>query len=354
MDVENSSCLITAEGINWTFECVSLTVRVFHGVVMLAIFVASLAGNLTVLLLVYFNKKLQYTSVLASLGLVVADLFTSSIWIFQSEASIIVGMWPFGELGCSIFGYIYLTLIFVRWCEVLAFTTDRFFHIISPFRYDRWAVGLLVAASIVSWLLPAILNLPVLIMQRYSFSPTITVCSVNCGEDTDCSYTVISIFGFFIVGGSVVPTLMYSYIYVYARVKKKKMRRRLTLGRGEGIPQNSNNSSRFHLSLQDRRAITTCLIVFVTFVATNLPLYINSALRRRIEVYTNTPIIVHYISTYIFLLGPVLDPIVVMRNKDFWEVICHIIKVRRTAESHCNGSQRQAVTTSFTSNSDHT
>ena len=282
---------------------------------MFVILLASLTANSTVLGLVYLHKKLRYRSVLVTLGVVVADILTTIVWVFQAEASIIAGKWPFEQLGCSIMAYFYIALLYVRWCEIFTLTLDRFCQILFPFYYKKRAPVVLIVLTVLSWVIPAITGLMVPIIGNSSFYLTLTACSVSCGDDRTCSNSVTILFGIFFLIGGIIPTIFYIIIYIYGRIKKRRMQRTLYMGTGEGIPNNTNS---YRISSQERRALTTCVLVFITTILSTIPVYITSALRGGSpELFDIIPIEVHFVFTYIFLLGTILDPMVVMRNKDF-------------------------------------
>lgn len=309
----------TLRGVDQDLACLSVAERTIHGVVMGLILLSNLVANITVLALVYRYKSLRQKSILVTLGLVLVDLLTGVLWVFQAEASIIAGEWPFGDRACRGFAYFYVATLYVRWCEILAFTNDRFCQIFFPFWYEKWANWLIVISTALAWLIPAIVSLPTIILDIAAFYLTLTACSVNCGENVSCANSVIALFGFFIIIGSVIPTIMYILAYIYGWRKKISMQRRLQMGSGEGIPRNESINNFLQRFAKERRALTTCFLVFITNIFTNVLIYFTTSVRSREEIYQNIPIWVHFLATYIFLLGTVLDPIVVMRTKDFRE-----------------------------------
>lgn len=329
--MENNSNLSCDEiaTINRTFECEPFGLRVFHGVFMMIILTVSLGLNFTVLALIIKYKKLRNKSVL---GLIIADILMSSVWIFEGEASTIAGEWPFGDMACSVLSYFYVTLLFVRWLEVLAFTTDRFCQILFPFWYQRWSTALLICSTLLAWILPAVLSIPHAALGLTSYYLSLTACSVNCGDDLSCSRGIIALFGVFILTGGIAPTVMYIIVYFYGRQKTKSMRFQLRMGTGEGIPRSTSydkGTAKFLNILHKKKAITTCLLVFITNVITNIPLYVTSSLRNQEHIYRHIPIWLHFVIMYIFLMGPVLDPVVVMRTRDFRKTIHKIICCKR-------------------------
>lgn len=330
MEPEVELCNETASANQTNFDCVSMGLRAFHGLFLALMLAAAWAGNFTVLALVCKHRGLRQRSVLASLGLVVADILMATVWVFQGEASTIAGEWPFGDGGCSVFAYMYLTLLFVRWGEILVFTNDRFSQIFFPFWYRRWANVLLITSTILAWSVAAVATIPMVALRYTAYYLSLTACSVNCGEERSCANGVIGLFGLFIFIGGVVPTIMYIAAYLYGWKKKREMKRMLKMGTGEGIPNDASFNDGYWMSPQNTRALTTCFLVFITTVITNIPIYVTSSLRQREEVYQQIPTWTHFVVTYFFLLGPVLDPLVVMRTKNFRDVI-------RTSCCRCNG-----------------
>ena len=339
MDIEDaiemtnatSTCNRSDDVALWPFECISSPLRVFHGVCMFFILVAAVAGNGTLLALVGSNRKLQTSTIMASMGLVVADLLVTFVWVFQSLASTIAGDWPFGTAFCSVFAYLYITLLYVRWSEVFAFTMDRALHIIFPFFYNRHSKILVTIFTLLAWILPAAVTLPTVVMGYSSFILTLTTCSVDCGTNAACRNGLVLTFGFFITVGGIMPTAVYFTIFLYGRKKKREMDRMLRMGSisGQKMAGPQTKTTWFGIVPQARKALISCFIVFLITLFTNIPVYITSSLRTQREIYGQIPFLVHYIVVYIFLAGPILDPIIIMRNKDFWEVIYKIHRRRK-------------------------
>ena len=304
----------------------------FHGFFMSLILVAVLVGNGMLLALVASNRKLHTTPVMASVGLVIADLLVTVVWVLQSLISAIAGRWLFGDMTCSFFAYLYNTLLYVRWSEVLAFTVDRTIHIISPFFYFRHSKRLLIVFTTLAWALPAVITLPTGILGYSDFFVPLTACSVDCGSNNSCRYGVTAAFGIFIIIGGIIPSVLYFIIFLYGRKKKREMDRMLQMGSiaGKRLSETTETRSVWNsISPQAKKALVSCFTVFLIILFTNIPVYITSALRSQAEIYNEIPIWVHFVVIYIFLAGPILDPIIVMRNRDFWEVIYRIQRRRK-------------------------
>ncbi len=315
-----------------SFDCISYSLRIVHAVVMSIIFVAVVLENGTLLALVGSNKKLHTTNILSNMGLVVADLLVTFVWVFQSLSSIATAKWPFGATTCSIFAYLYTALLYIRWSEVFALAVDRTLHIIFPFFYSRHSNTLVIFSTVMAWLFPAVVSLPTPLLGFSDFYLSLTACSVECGDNTGCRNGIILSFGFFITVGGLIPTILYFVIYFYGRNKKREMDKMLQMGSisGKNLAETGQKKSFWkYLSPQAKKALISCFTVFVVTLITNIPVYITSSLRGQAHIYNNIPFAVHFIVVYIFLMGPLLDPIIIMRNKDIWEVIYKIRRKRR-------------------------
>lgn len=91
-------------------------------------------------------------------------------------------------------------------------------------------------------------------------------------------------------------------------------------------------AGRTHVTMQlrERQATITFFIIFTNLVLTQILLFILSAVRRQ-SYYLDIPIWIHMISTNLFLLAPALDPIIIMRNKDFKKVLTKMFKRRNNS-----------------------
>lgn len=320
------------------FASVPTWLRAVHGTVLSALLLTSVLGNGTVLFLVFNNKTLRYRSIIVSLGLVVADLLMAIVWNFQAISTAIAGEWPFTDLGCDILGFLLQTLLYVRWFEVAVIVLDRFFLIVFPMSYQTWNKALMIVLTILAWLVPVIISLPTPITgYGYELWISLSACSLsNTDSNTDkgYSYFYISLFGIFLIIGGVMPTVLYLILYCIGRHKRLRMRQELQLGEQQESADSGKSRrlvrrrSIVFIQERDRRALLTFFIVFLCIFTTQLPVYVTSALHHRNDIFPKIPTAVHFVFLYIYMLSTVLDPIVIMRNKDFKEAFLHYFRRR--------------------------
>ena len=356
-----------------------LWLRVVHGAVGSLLLICSILGSCLVLLLVANNKKLRYPSIVISLGLVAADLILAVAWLFQVLGYAAVGDWTLGDEACTAFGVTLVWLLYVRWSEVAVVTMDRFLIVIFPFfTYKRYSKPLMIIMTILAWIVPFALVLPsVHGFGRHLFRPQISACTVDCEGDGPCTTFYTALFGVFLLIGGVLPTVLYTTMYCIGLRKRWKYKHRQlgtveasaastgtspqeptssssssenrteatanvdspthlseeasqAVASSDHTPSRSRRSRRFRLfKPRDRRALTTIFIIFLSMVITHVPIYFLSAIRSVGDIYETTPLIVHFISIYVFFLGPILDSVIIMRNKDFRDVFNNALRKQK-------------------------
>ena len=373
--------IMGANSTNATEEELELWLRIFHGIVGSTLLLCSIIGSCAVLLLITCNQTLRYPSMVVSLGLVVADLVIAVAWIFQVLVLAAVGEWPLADGVCTAFGAVLVWLLYVRWSEVAIVTADRFLIVIFPFfTYQKCSKPLMVVMTLLAWIVPAALTLPsVKGFGRYTFRLQISACTVDCEGDGPCTAFYTALYGVFLVVGGVLPAVLYTTMYCTGVVKRWKYKNR-KLGTvasdsstaatnptqephsssstssgyateantdgpgfnsdaprgnetGDQSRQKSRRLSKFRfLKPRERRALMTIFIIFISMLITHIPIYVLSSIRSVGDIYESTPLIVHLISTYIFIVGPILDSVIIMRNKDCRDVVRKSFK-RRTVRT---------------------
>ena len=365
MRISYASIAVSIIMANETTIEVELWLRVLHSVLGSTLLLCNSICSCTVILVIAFNKKLHYPSMVMNLGLVIAELILSAIWLIQVIAYSIAGRWQLGKDGCIHFGMILVWMLYVRWCEIAVVTLDRFLAVVLPFeKYKMFHKRFLVAATILAWVLPVLLVIPsVFGFGRLSFRPQLSACAVYCERKPSCiGYYMILFLAFQIIGG-VLPFVLYATLYCIGRRKRTQalttntpnnielktttqtaishnrqiitttvtatIPARVQHAKSEDCSTSSTDveSSRPHLlNQQERNSSVTIFIIFVTMILTHIPIYCTSVLEHIGNLYVSIPLAVHLSAVYVFLLGVFINSVVIMRNKDFHEVLAHLTR----------------------------
>lgn len=316
-------------------------VLILESIFLAAVVLGSIAANTFVLLLVLKHKSLRYRSIIVSLSAVISDLLLVFVFHLPALISVSAREWPFGGLGCTILGFVAFYLIYVRWMTMAVISLDRFFYILFPLTYANWSKPFLITLTINAWFTPFLLHVPSLFgYGGYSFRPGFSQCTIDCSNDPNCYALFVMGFSLQFVIGAVFPTALYLAMYVISRTKRRRIILGSSLQSMNGVHSNGHalnktqdlplhNYTFFSWSNKDIHALFTFLLVFVTLLLTNIPVYAITIMRRGFtEQYQQIPIWVHMLVVDLFYLSNVLDPILIMRNRDFRKAITLMLRKR--------------------------
>ena len=340
-------------------------VMICEAIFLAAVVVGSVAANSLVLLLIAKDRSLRYRSIMVCLSSVIADLLLVLVFHFPALISVSAQQWLFTDTGCIGIGFVAFYLIYVRWMAMAVISVDRFFYILYPLTYANWSKPFLIVLTINAWTMPFLLHLPsVFGYGGYSFRPGFSQCTIDCRDDTNCYELFVVNFSLQFSIGAVLPTALYLAMYIISRVKR---RGRIILGSSlhpdmvengfSGGNQNilSGHQDRplqghsFNFSKRDIQALITFLLVFVILILTNTPVYALVIMRRGFPVqYQEIPIWVHFVVVDLFYLSTILNPLLIMRNRDFRKAIVHMFE-KKIKSIQANGGLRRSSIASILS-----
>ena len=202
--------------------------RGLHASVAMLLMAVSVVGNTVVIVAVSRYRQLRYRSVLASMGTVAINLAFAAVTNPQILAGSITGEWPFGNDSCTVIGYISVSVFYVRWLNNLLIASDRFLSVTLPFFYERNSKRILVVFTIFVWTIPFVSDVPTLwVLGSFSYRSTLAFCAIECGQNAGCIRLYIGVYGFYVLMGMILPTLLYLYLYCLGLKKKREMWREL-------------------------------------------------------------------------------------------------------------------------------
>lgn len=295
---------------------------IVHSICVGTIIVASLVGNGLVLLLAAKYKELRCHAMIASLSVVAVDLLLNISFHLPALVSTVAKGWLFRDTGCKVFGFMAYEFLITRLLIMAALCTDRFCTVRFPFSYKKYGKCVLVLLTLVAWILPFVLAIPVVVegFGGVGFRGNIPTCTVNCqGNHEVCKAYFRDSFFISIVIGGIIPVVL--YIWMWHRARKLRptavMLGIFSAQVASGpivstpLPQLEHNSF-------ETRAFVTFSLIFVTVLVTALPSYIFVVLRTiSLELWCKVPLIVQFIGAEIFFLATALDPVLILRDRDF-------------------------------------
>ena len=303
---------------------------VLEAVYIAVVTVCSLIGNFFVLFLVAKNKELRYRSIMVSLSVVATDILLVGVYHIPALVSVVSKGWIFGYISCQVFGIIGFYLLYVRWMAMTVIALDRVSYILFPMSYNRWSKPYLITLTIAAWSAPFFMHVPSMAgVGTYSLRPGFSLCIIDCGIDRFCYILHITIFSVQLTVGGILPAGLYITMYCYSRAKRRQIRLGLQTYLPE-IDQQAPLPPKW--SKQDLQALITFLIIVVTLIITNIPVYLTTIMRRSFPTfYSSIPLWSMMLIINIFYISNVLDPILIMRNRDFNKAIVRLFSRKSLA-----------------------
>ncbi|XP_072171182.1 beta-1 adrenergic receptor-like [Diadema setosum] len=301
---------------------------------MAAIILTSVCGNSLVLVAIWREKSLHSKTAAFIANLAIADLLNAMICMPTILASCAHGRWIFGNVACNVIGAFTTIVCTVSINTLGAISVDRFFCIVSPFRYsDRMSKRRIAAILTWIWVQSTLFSIcPVIGWSRYIFISTEYMCTADWS--TPVSYT-LAVVVVNIVLPIIVMTYCYANIFRIASAHRKQINaqlkeNRLTAstdalngqgnGSGVNIAQRSKMAaltSRAKQLRKDTKAATTLLIVIGTFLLCWLP-HSVTMLFIGFKVDNLLPDDVYVVSTWFAMLNSACNPFIYgITNKHF-------------------------------------
>ena len=331
-------------------------IPIVHSIANVIQVLASFICCALVLILVIKYKKLQRRAVIVSLSLISADVLLVCSYHLPAFMSSVVVAWPFDFIGCEIFGFLSTTFTLTRWYMMSVLSADRFFTVRYPFSYEKYSKVILTFLTLTAWIIPVLISMTCLntMLSSVAFRDSVPTCllyapTIDRGLVFFSIMTSIS----FLVG-CILPTALYVWLYHKARklrpsaTKLGKMAVQIAAGTVIQVRLGSLEKDK-----NERRALITFMLIFITFFLTSAPIFLLQILRSiSIDVWCEIPIYVHFLFVQLFLSSTMLDPILIMRDRDFRKCLKLLFSCHSGLESEHDTAQFYASETYYSRRSD--
>lgn len=323
--------------------------KILHTIVLSFLVVMSLVANGMVLVLVSRYKRLRCRSVMVSLSVVAADILLTVTYTVPMLVTASLQRWAFQEGGCVFFGATSFQFLMTRWLIMALLCVDRFSTVRFPFSYTKHSKQILITLTVLAWLIPSFFSIPTL--SNSGFGPArlrenLPTCLVTCNPNgRGCQLFYLFYFTIIFFLGSAVPLGLYSWLYYKARRLRPTL---LTLGQVSTKVASGavvrRPMAQYQLPNQEWRALVTFALIMVTVLITGLPAYLLQLIRViNLDVHCRIPVYLHYIIIELLVSASALDPLVIMRTKDFRTcmklLFCHRMAHTEDITSRENASQ---------------
>ena len=312
--------------------------------------------NLLVLLLILRFKKLQNITFILAFQVSACDLINATLIFPTSAANAIADRYVFSGL-CTTIGIIVFYMRIARIYLMFVLAVDRFLTVFKPFWYQRCRKRVIIILSLGAWILSFIVALiPVKgLLDCYSFQRHTWACvpSTGCLNEKACSVynsTSIALSN----GCNVVSLLLYFIMFCKARQLRNKIR---TLQKSSAKCEAGMRDAVTESLRRERRANVTFFLLFLTLTGVSIPPFLFFVVGNPIITTLNVVpppayIIVGIIGRATYPLLTIVDPIVIMRNQDFREVIRKICPKQNKESMGGRPSQSSSSSTTMFQTSD--
>ncbi|XP_069141186.1 alpha-2A adrenergic receptor-like [Argopecten irradians] len=191
--------------------------RIVIGIVMYAIILITIFGNVLVLTAVAKNKHLQTVFNYYVINLAVTDTLVAVTGMISYATEILLGYWPFGEFWCGVWIFFDYGMTFASVFTLLVISIDRFWSVTWTIHYrvhhnTNKCVRLIVAV----WVVMVVLWLPPCILDRmYNSVPYQCVWEPSKNKEFVIVIATIGHHGSFVI-------LLLCYIRVFLVVLNRK------------------------------------------------------------------------------------------------------------------------------------
>ena len=290
-----------------------------------------LMNSLVIVVVVRF-KRLKTATFYLALQVIIVDLINALIIFPSSAANAIAKRNIFTKL-CSVLGFAVFFLRAIRTIIMSVLVVDRFCSVFMPYWYPRCRVKVIVTLSVVAWIAALIMStIPANgLLDCYGFQQYTWACmlTAGCTHQRACLF-FDSITVLLTHSSNVVALLLYLSLYC----KAKKLRNRV-----DNVSQFQHDmDARAERQKQERRANVTFFLLFLALLGVSFPSFFfyetSQLLHTSISVDTmslspNFQVVI-VISRTLYTLLVIVDPMVIIRDRDAREVmLASVAKFKR-------------------------
>ena len=285
--------------------------------------------NLFVIVLTLRFKQLRNVTFLLGFQVCIGDMLNGAITLPTTATNAIADRFVFIGL-CSVLGFATFFLGHARTYLMFVLVLDRFCTVFVPFWYQRHRVRVVLPLSLGAWMLAFVVALvPVKgLLGCYSVERNSWACYPNqgCYHQGGClTYTWIVLTVTNI--SSVVSLVMYIFLFC----KAKKLRNRVAIAHHPDVSAEEERAVTAQRLKRERRANVTFFLLYLSLIGVTLPTAILLLVGWAIVSIGGVALpsaysILEILASSSFPVLIFVDPIVIMRNDDFREVIKKMLR----------------------------
>ena len=282
-------------------------IRAIEGVQAFIALVSAVLAVLTngfVIFLIVKFKALHQRAFIIALQLLATGFVFGAIVLVVVTVTAIRGEWLLGATGCKIMAMLHDGYATQHFFIILLLTLDRVFSVFLPFFYDKHGGKVSFSMMIILWAVNLTRVFVPLGLDCYEYLPSFKMCTALSSCSRACYVFTLTAVGVTAVTGG--PACFVLYVSLFCKSLHLRRTTQSTL------PSQS----------QSQRATRTMLLLFIALVCCTLPPTVLYMVQFALGGFHPTLIAIQILVGRTCFNGlSVVDPIIIMRNRDIREVL---------------------------------
>lgn len=254
LDITNSTNGTLVDTDDWSH----ITAQVIRGTIMGSIIIASIFGNLLVIVSVMRHRKLRIITNYYVISLAFADMLVAMFAMTFNASVQIFERWLFGRFMCDVWNSLDVYFSTASILHLCCISVDRYYAIVKPLMYNLFMTKRTVAMMLlVTWISPAILSFVPIFMGWYTTAENLERIALHpdiCEFVVNRPYCVISSSISFWIPCTI---MIFTYYAIFKEANKQEKEMHSRIGAAMLLHQNNTNGDMLSNSGGSSKALTS-------------------------------------------------------------------------------------------------